>query len=315
MYGMKIWSELSLPVATDTTLPIERPDLSITYGGPAASLDPFVEDPVITVRCQHGSPIGRRFDRDDGYWLWNRAAAYFHVSVDGRSIVVHPYDDADMSLIGLLLIGEVSVFVLNLRGRLCLHASAISTPVGAAAFLGPKGQGKSTIAAGFLRFGGTLLTDDALPLEDNGDVIFAVPGHPTMKMWQQTAVEALDVCDDLPQLYSGFEKRFLMLGGRFPVANVPSPMAGIYVLERYDPIEHATDAIEIRAMSQRDAIAILLTQTAYGFLLRPAESARFLGSYAKLLQQASFKVLRYPSGFEHQERVTNLVLADLGAAV
>lgn len=314
LYGMKIWSELSLPAAEDSTPPSGRPDINITYSDSAEALHTFDESPVITVRCKHGTTIGSRYDREDGYWLWNRAAAYFHISFDGRAVVVYPYDNADPSLVGLLLLGEVLVFALNMRGRLCLHASAIATPHGAAAFLGTKGQGKSTMAAGFLRNGGTLLTDDVLPLEDRGSVIVATPSHSTMKLWQQTAVSALDVCDDLPHLFLGYDKRFLLLDDRYPIASDPTPLAGIYLLERYDPSEHHTDDIEIRAMSQPEALATLLAQTAYGFLLRPAEAARFLSQYVKLVRQAPVKMLRYPSGFEYQERVSSRILAEMEAA-
>ena len=40
--------------------------------------------------------------------------------------------------------------LLNLRGREALHASAIQTPSGACAFIGPAGGGKSTLAAAFM---------------------------------------------------------------------------------------------------------------------------------------------------------------------
>lgn len=312
---MSIWSELSLPAVASATPQDGQHDINISYGGSASALLAFDESPVITVCCKHGSTIGLRYDRVDGYWLWNRAAAYFHISFDGRAVVVYPYDDADPSLVGLLLLGEVLVFVLNMHGKPCLHASAIATPHGAAAFLGTKGQGKSTMAAGFLRYGGILLTDDVLPLEDCGNVIVATRAHSTMKLWQQTAVSALDVSDDLPHLFSGYDKRFLLLDGRYPIASDPTPVAGIYLLERYDPIEHDTDDIEIRAMSQQEALASLLAQTAYGFLLRPAEAARFLSQYVTLVRQAPVKVLRYPTGFDYQECVTSRVLADLEPVV
>jgi len=51
---------------------------------------------------------------------------------------------------------------LHAGGHFCLHAGAAMTPAGVLALIGPKRAGKSTLTAGLVAAGATLLTDDVL---------------------------------------------------------------------------------------------------------------------------------------------------------
>jgi hypothetical protein len=145
----------------------------------------------------HGAHM-REYRDSDGVWIWLQDIGTFRVAPDGREVDVYPDAGVDDRMLGLAIEGPVLLFVRHLRGYPTLHASAIVTPRGVVAFLGPRGRGKSTMAATFLRRGAALLTDDALPLLVGDDGIYAVPGPPIMKLWSETAQHALEVVDELP---------------------------------------------------------------------------------------------------------------------
>jgi hypothetical protein len=67
----------------------------------------------------------------------------------------------------------------------CLHASAVSTPGGAVAFLGESGRGKSTLAR-FLALesgrGWTRVGDDILPVEPTPEGLDVLPHFPQLKL-------------------------------------------------------------------------------------------------------------------------------------
>src|SRR5581483_7212251 len=162
-----------------------------------------------------------------------------------------------------------------------------------------------------LRRGATLLTDDALPLRCLPDGVCGGPGLPLMKVWQETAEHALGLAEALPDLTAAYEKKLLALDGRYAVATTPVPLRAIYVLDRYDPLARSDASPAIRRLSWRESATCLIAQTSYGAFLRPAEAARLLPLYARLVAQAPVRVLSYPTGFAHQEAVCARIMADL----
>ena len=81
-----------------------------------------------------------------------------------------------------LLLDQVMPLVLS-RDRLVLHASAVATPAGAAAFIGFTGAGKSTLAASLSAAGFPILSDDCLVIERDGRGFLARPFYPGARLW------------------------------------------------------------------------------------------------------------------------------------
>jgi hypothetical protein len=248
-----------------------------------------------------------------GAWIWNRGAGTFHVSPDARRVDVYAEPAADERVLGLVLAGQVSVFLMHQLGRPTLHASAVVLDHGVVAFLGPKGQGKSSMAAGFVGRGATLLTDDVLPLRLEPDGVYAAPSLPLMKLFPESAACALDISGELPVLIPNYDKRLLQLDGRFAFAQVPEPLRALYLLERYDPAVRGTTAITIEPLAGRAALTALLAQISHGAFMQPRETARFLPLYQRLATQAPPRILRFPSGFEHSDAVRERIIADAAA--
>ena len=313
LYGLSVSSEFCLPVEPLETVPGVDAQLTIRYAGPEWSA-PLPDGPAVAwAPCEvHGMDtlVSRG---PGGVWIWHRSIGTCHVSPDIRRVDVYPVENVDEDALGLALVGPVVLYVLHRLGTPTLHATAVVTPSGTAAFLGPQGRGKSTMSASFLIRGATLLTDDALPLQCVDGVIFGMPGLPIMKLWRQTAECTLALGDGLPNLMKNCEKKLLRVDSRFSFAQRAERVQAVYMLARYDPIAEGRTDTTLTPVSGRDALALLLSQTSNRSYLLPADEARLLPVYGRLVGQAGVRVLGYPSGFEHQGAVYERVMADLGA--
>lgn len=310
VYGLRVRSAVRLPIPAASPASDAPVDLVIR-AREAAEPPVIVGQQVAWAPCpMHGADT-RVYRGEQGTWLWNQNAGTCHVSPDARQIDVYPGLDSDPRTLGLALAGQVLVFVLHQRGHPCLHASAVNTERGAIAFLGPAGQGKSTMAGSFLRRGATLITDDALPLRLMADGAAVVPSLPMMKVWPETAVETLGVAEALPDLTTTYDKKLLALADRFGFEQQPRRLRALYVLRRYDAAASRRSDVAIRPLSARDSVAALLAHTSHRALLDTREQAALLALYARHLAVLPVRVVTYPSGFEHQAQVHRQVLADL----
>lgn len=123
----------------------------------------------------------------EGYLLRYSGLADFVIARDGSAITcVGCAPEVSELTLRHLLLDQAFPRLLNLLGREALHATAITTPCGVCAFIGPAGTGKSTLAASFQVEGYNLVCDDCLVLEDGGGRIFAVPGYPGVRLWQDS---------------------------------------------------------------------------------------------------------------------------------
>jgi hypothetical protein len=122
-------------------------------------------------------------------------------------------------------------FVLLLRGTICLHASAIAVGDRAIALLGPAGAGKSTTAAMFARLGNSILSEDVVPLTDQGNRFLIQPGYPLIRLWPRSVHALCGAEDALPLLTPNWDKRYLNLGeGKHQFQQQPLPLTAVYIL-------------------------------------------------------------------------------------
>jgi hypothetical protein len=302
--------------------PLETPPAgppAWTFENAAFSGIPAQRDGVILseTRCFapcHGGQVANRVRRGShGTWIWQDGIGTIHVTPDARRVLVHTESSGDEDFVRALLIGQISILIMQHHGYPTLHASAVQLEQGAIVFLGPQGQGKSTMAASFLRHEGVLVTDDALRLSSQPGGISGGPGLPIMKLWQATADHTLHLKEELPTVLANYQKKLLKIDGRYKMADGPVSITRMYLLDRYDPAETGEHHVQIRRLTAREAHSALIAQTSWSHLLLPAERARLVPVYARLVQQTPVAVLRYPTGFELQESVCDQILADVAA--
>jgi hypothetical protein len=222
-YGLGIRSEIALPELT------------------AAEIAPDV-----VLRCESlGWKVATEPDPEDWVWLSRSRARLFwpgagQVEVrDGKEIVIDVAPGAEERVLRLFILGPVFSILLQQRGLLVLHASAVSVGGGAVAFLGGSGWGKSTTAASLHALGHSLVADDNVAIslhnptsdgEAHSDNIDAVvlPAFPQIKLWPDSALALRDSIDDLPRLHPEMDKRAWRAASNF--LSSPLPLRRIYVL-------------------------------------------------------------------------------------
>jgi hypothetical protein len=212
---------------------------------------------------------------------------------------------------GLLLASRVAILLLRELGIPSLHTSAVVTNHGALAFLGTHGQGKSTMAAAFLRRGASLLADDVLPLRSVGGEVHGGPSIPLMKLWIDSVKSTLELHEDLPNLSDFIEKKLLALDGQYPFSRRSVALRALYLLDRYDPIARGRHDVTLRPMSGQERLAALMEHTSDRGLLRPADMAKMLPLYSRLGSQARVYQLDYPDGYEYQDDACSAIVANL----
>jgi hypothetical protein len=258
-YGLGIHSEIPLPeltasdVSSDVILRCEALDWSATSG-------PGLENWVW-------------FSRNRARLLWPGAG---RVGVrDGKEIVVDVAPDADEQALRLFLLGPVLSILLQQRGLLVLHASAVSVGGGAVAFLGASGWGKSTTAASLHALGHSLVADDNVAIslanvKDSGEAAspnggaVVLPAFPQIKLWPDSALALRESVDDLPRLHPEMEKRAWRAAENFDSA--PLPLRRVYVLHgsvNDNASPTATDTFEpsIELLRPREACMELVKHT------------------------------------------------------
>lgn len=132
--------------------------------------------------------VWTEFYRDgDSYLLRFPGLADFTVSADGAEVSALPVPGVDNSTVEHLYINQLVPLALSRQGQPAFHASVVTVPGGAIAFLGATGAGKSTLAASYALSGGAFLTDDALLVRETPDGCMASPSHPSVRLWDDSA--------------------------------------------------------------------------------------------------------------------------------
>jgi hypothetical protein len=184
------------------------------------------------------------YRQGENYLLRFPDLADFDISADGTEVTAHPMTDCDANTIEHLYINQIIPLALSRQGRPSFHASVVTVPGGAVAFLGQSGAGKSTLAASFALDGAAFLTDDALLIEEVDGSCLAMPSHASVRLWDDS-VEAL-VGDDVLQAgpVSYTPKARLLAGDALAYSDQPQPLLAAFVLAAGD-----SDSISIEALN------------------------------------------------------------------
>ncbi len=142
-------------------------------------------------RVGRGTPWLSFAREDDGYLLRFPSLADFLVGNDGRLVCARPSRGLPADTLQHLLVDQVLPLAFSRRGRLVLHASAVHLPgIGAIAFAGSTGRGKSTLAAALASCGGRILTDDCAAIERIDGVPHVHPSYPGLRLWPDAHARA-----------------------------------------------------------------------------------------------------------------------------
>lgn len=233
----------------------------------ASSVDIHVDyEQRSEIRISQPYPPFREFRSDARGWLLQYTDGAgdwgaYHYSAADRRIVMMGSAPPENFIPPLL--GAVAAVIWRQRGACVLHGAAVEHGGKAIGLLGPSGSGKSTLTAALLARGCRLVSDDVLVLTaaSSGFNVFA--GHGRLSLDQPTAdmLGLLESKTSEPLTRSGSSKLWLeanVAGGGFqPEA---TRLAGLYVLEPFDPGKIGTSSIALSAGSA----TIELLQNIYG---------------------------------------------------
>ncbi|WP_321422029.1 hypothetical protein [uncultured Methanobacterium sp.] len=322
-FGLEIASEIELPgmiECSDNELREGGPDVEITLGSvnPSQVKWAEVEGPNYLVT---------------GYdvYLWWDKIGKVKIS-NGEQVIVEPIADLDgsdeLTLIPFLL-GPVMSLLLHQRGFLVLHGSAVNmckvdtNEISAAvAFLGHRGNGKSTTAIHLYVEGYPLVTDDILAIKfDEAGKPVVYPGYPHVRLSEEAYNQVKEHTDILTPLKTLAGKVFCDASYQFS----PEPVK----LERIYVIEKVQDGVDGNVISKGDnvesivntGISVLKSQENLIDLIRHSVANRIfqqttqkenLINCAQLVNNVTVKRLVLVHSFEDIQDMVQSVEEDLG---
>lgn len=212
-FGLRIASELALPE-------LER-------GPETGAYDVRIVRTPTPCVIEDESAAAFRFGPEDAHLSWRDVGDF---RIIGRDRIEYwPRPGVDEALVSLPLLGPVMGVLLERRGLLTLHGSAVALSSGVAVFLGDKGAGKSTTAAALIRAGKTLLTDDIVAIDCAASPVL-YPAYPQVKLTEEASASIAVVGEAMARPHPAFEKQRVRVDAPFSLA--PRRPSAALVLER-----------------------------------------------------------------------------------
>jgi hypothetical protein len=217
--GLLVQSEVALPGAVPVTAD-GAPEVTIRYGQVAEEL------PNATASAPTWQMAGKQF------LLHIPNVARFLLTA-GCDIAVEPASDASKADVPIFLLGTVFGLLQHQRGRIVLHASAVSVNGQAVLFCGRTGAGKSTLAAALAQRGYPLISDDICAISTADHLRPAVHADGRkLKLWTRD-IERLGLAERRgPRVRRAIDKCYVEFGSG--VAE-PLTIAAIYSLQEALP--------------------------------------------------------------------------------
>jgi hypothetical protein len=253
--GVRLRSEveLALPLAEGVDWDVE------VRRGPDVldSAQPPPGDVIAVYETRGGEDWYTATKTESGYRMRFRECGEFEISSDLTRVVMREDPAGKRELLPILLAGTVSALLLNLRGHLVLHASAVAIDDIALAFVGDSGRGKSTMAALMCIDGAELITDDVLSV-DPGPPVTCIGGAPELRLRDKAAPIAR--AHPTAVVRTTADDRHAFAPTCAPVA--PRPLAAIVIPS---PSRTATE-VETKVIEPTSALlALLATPRVHGW--------------------------------------------------
>jgi preprotein translocase subunit Sss1 len=271
---------------------------------PFNQLSSFDPPPDVVVR------LGSAEDSDNNYLSENTQFKGYLPEIgqflirDGKEIIVEPTIDVDEQMLSSCILGSAFSVLLQQRGFLVLHASAVIMKGQAIAFIGNSGTGKSTTASMFMQCGYSVITDDVLAIQFETGHPTVIPSYPVIKLLPD-AVKALgNEADELSLLYQSSHKR--VQGFNYDHLEAAYPLQKIYALS-------IGDRHKVETLSSTETLFTLVNQSrAVKNLIAPDAKKLHFQQCAELAKtKCVFRLCRKP-GLDELAEIVKLVETDLG---
>jgi hypothetical protein len=311
-YGLAIISDVEIPELP----PLQdlrdsaRDRVNLHILGPYRSID----EPAQWLNASayaDGTPWLSTAKIDGGYLLRFPQLADFVIDATGHEITcVGAADEVSTVTLRHLAIDHVMPRVLNRLGIESLHATAVVTTVGACAFIGDAGTGKSTLAASFHLNGMHAFCDDCMVVREAGGKIMATPAYPGVRLWDDSFKALMaDAEPGMPVAQYTSKTRLLGDGTTFHTETLP--LARIYFLERPEQGDEPGILPAIRSITAAEAFPMIVAASFPLDLTDAAMLSRHFHFIVRIAATVPLRRLTIPSDFSALEAVRAAVIADL----
>lgn len=275
------------------------------------SRDPIPEgtaaEPDVTICVRPIEPLETSFT--NSYQRFQGCIPPFNIErfmvLSGKEIIIDPPSDMTEDLLRPIILGPVLTLLLRQRGLLVLHASGVITPVGAIAFLGNSGWGKSTLANAFYNQGYSLLTDDVMAITIENGIPITFPAYPHVKLMSDAASALGYDYDTLTPLSSKAFKRHNCVDRSFSQA--PVVLRKIYVLENV-----WGDRNEVEPITPQTAVIELIRHTrGTNVLTSPDHMATHLHQCAQLVKSIPISRLKRRRSLDGLAETVQIINSDM----
>ncbi len=237
-----------------------------------------------------------------GYVMRFPGFADFEISHDARSVACHPVAETGQQTLEHIYRNQVLPMVLGRQGALTFHGCAVEIGSQAAVFMGQSGLGKSTLALSFATNGFRFLADDGLVIDDAGDEVDVVPGHPSIRLWHDSK-DALAPRDADAAAGLAFTSKCRINAGRSIVfCDQPRRLSAVYFLEN-----EAAKHVQLERIRPADA---LIRWVQHSFLLDVEDTDLVAGHFERVTKLAT-KIpcyrLDFPRRFEQLHAVRQVI--------
>jgi len=229
----------------------------------------------------------------------------FLVSGDGKQVRWRKLRDVPDEVLLTYLVGQVLSFCLLTRGIEPLHATAVVVDGEAIAFLGMSGAGKSTLAAAFVQRGYSLLTDDVLVLQPDGNKLLAHASLPRLKLTPETADAFFSGRRSIPM--NRFTTKMIFPLAPLGHAGNMVPLRAIYVL----PKRNSKRRIAVTPLLGRASFLPLIANTFNDSVVTPARLKQQFTFASKITAAVPLRQLSFPRGFNLLPAVADEILSNL----
>jgi len=246
---------------------------------------------------------------DDFALVRSRMTGTFRVNFHKRRIDWKPGRKESLDLVRTLVSGRILGLLLPyLEHCLPLHASTVVLNRQSIGFLGPRGGGKSTLAASFLKKGSNLLSDDIAIIQKRGRRFLVQRGPAEIRLWPNVARQLKNQRFKGAPVYPGTVKERISLVSEGPPYDVQNtaPLASLYLLSR-----RRKGPVRIENLRGQNALAGILRNVYNPMVKDPNVLREQFEIATQLIQTVPVKRLIYPTGLRHLARVRQAVLSDL----
>ena len=223
-FGIKLASEIQIPAIPSLKNPI-KPDVTVRYGKVTDKLN----------NAEFSSNHLAEYQAEDKKMLLKMGDKLKFLCCQGTEIIVEAGADVTHELQGIYLQADPLSVILQQRGLLVLHGSAIKVAENKCiVFVAPSGYGKSTAAAALHQRNYQILSDDLCLVSFKDERPYATPSFPRIRLMDD-AVETLGF--DQKNLHKPLPKAKNVL--RIKTANA-CEIQEIFVLDKSAAVERIT---------------------------------------------------------------------------